>query len=107
MSNKIILKHGAGAPADGVLDEAELGFDTTEKKLYIGYSDNNVLKILPIESKSAYEYAKEGGYTGTEADFVEKLAKEYISKDETSSQKVQLTLEDGSTIIARIPIFLN
>jgi hypothetical protein len=31
--------------------------------------------------KSAYEYAKEGGYTGTEAEFAAKLAEEYPTPD--------------------------
>lgn len=33
------------------------------------------------DGKSAYEYAKEGGYTGTEAEFIEKLAEEIVIPD--------------------------
>lgn len=33
-----------------------------------------------LNGKSAYEYAKEGGYTGTEVDFSQKLAKEIPTK---------------------------
>ena len=36
MANKIQLKRGKGAPAAGVLDVGEPGFDLTNKKLYIG-----------------------------------------------------------------------
>ena len=36
MENKIIIKNGAGAPNNQVLDEAELGYDRTGKKLYSG-----------------------------------------------------------------------
>lgn len=43
MSNKIIIKSGNGAPGNGVLSLAELGFDITNKKVYIGHSDGNVL----------------------------------------------------------------
>ena len=32
------------------------------------------------DGKSAYQYAKDGGYTGTEAEFAEKLAKEFPTK---------------------------
>ena len=43
------------------------------------------------DGKSAYEYAKEGGYTGTETEFSEKLAKEYpekVSQLENDSQYI-------------------
>lgn len=33
------------------------------------------------DGKSAYEYAKEGGYTGTEAEFATKLAAEYLTSE--------------------------
>jgi hypothetical protein len=36
MENKIIIKNGAGAPNNQVLEEAELGYDRTGKKLYGG-----------------------------------------------------------------------
>ena len=41
MSNIIKIKRGAGKPADGVLKEGELGFDTTNKNLYIGSGNTN------------------------------------------------------------------
>lgn len=34
--NKIQIKRGSGAPGPGVLDVGELGWDTTNKKLYVG-----------------------------------------------------------------------
>ena len=34
--NKIQIKRGAGAPASGILDIGELGWDTANKKLYVG-----------------------------------------------------------------------
>lgn len=36
MANKIQIKRGSGAPASGVLDVGELGWDTTNKRLYVG-----------------------------------------------------------------------
>ena len=37
------------------------------------------------DGKSAYQYAQEGGYTGTEAEFAAKLAEEYIPNPPTAS----------------------
>lgn len=36
MANKIQIKRGSGAPASGILDVGELGWDTTNKRLYVG-----------------------------------------------------------------------
>lgn len=36
MSNTILIKNGSGKPSAGVLKNNELGFDTTNKNLYIG-----------------------------------------------------------------------
>ena len=49
MANKIIIKNGAGAPANDVLDIAELGFDTQNKRLYIGDSESTNLLLNPPE----------------------------------------------------------
>lgn len=48
--------------------------------LYIRDKDGKFTAIPCMkgdDGKSAYEYAKEGGYTGTEEEFAEKLASEY------------------------------
>ena len=42
MANKIIIKNGSGAPPSGSLAVAELGFDKTNKKVYIGHSDGPI-----------------------------------------------------------------
>ena len=42
MANKIIIKNGAGAPPADALSVAELGFDTANKKVYIGHADGPV-----------------------------------------------------------------
>lgn len=58
---------------------------------YIQYSSDNknwenLIALTEItgekgnDGKNAYQYAQDGGYTGTETDFAEKLAKEYPSK---------------------------
>ena len=46
------------------------------------YNGSNPLTVeIPVgaDGKSAYQYAKEGGYTGTEAEFAQKLAQEMLS----------------------------
>ena len=40
---------------------------------------NNWEEIPTIKGKSAYQYAVDGGYSGTEQEFAEKLAKEYVT----------------------------
>lgn len=50
------------------------------------------------DGKSAYEYAKEGGYTGTEAQFSAKLAEDIKSNAETWT----FTLADGSTVTKKV-----
>lgn len=40
--------------------------------------NGNIIEIPAIRGKSAYEYAKEGGYTGTEADFIKDLVKDDV-----------------------------
>ena len=39
-------------------------------------ADGTVHEIYALQGKSAYQYAVEGGYTGTEAEFAAKLAAE-------------------------------
>lgn len=48
MANKIIIKNGAGAPPSDALAVAELGFDTQNKKLYIGDTLETNLLINPL-----------------------------------------------------------
>lgn len=55
----------------------------------------NVIPIPSIRGKSAYEYAKDGGYTGTEEEFTEKLATDWATSGDVA--KIQ---EDIDTIMA-------
>jgi hypothetical protein len=50
--------------------------ETTMAILKIRDKDGKVTEILSIKGKSAYEYAKDGGYTGTEEEFAYKLNNE-------------------------------
>ena len=55
MSNIVKIKRGAGKPANGVLKEGELGFDTTNKGLYIGSDDTNNSVAEKINLKAKVE----------------------------------------------------
>lgn len=57
MSNIIKIKRGAGKPASGALKEGELGFDTTNKDLYIGSDDTNNFVAEKINLKAKVEGA--------------------------------------------------
>ena len=48
-------------------------------------TDGTVHEIYALQGKSAYAYAVEGGYTGTEAEFAAKLAAEIPSDDHINS----------------------
>lgn len=51
------------------------------------------------DGKSAYQYAVEGGYTKTEAEFAEKLAQEHLKNPNALTIKIGSTTVtyDGST----------
>lgn len=48
MANTIIIKNGAGAPPNDALVVAELGFDTQNKRLYVGDSLETNFLINPL-----------------------------------------------------------
>lgn len=50
--------------------------------------DGNRIRIPAVKGKSAYEYAVEGGYTGSEAEFIEKLAMDYDGEIDELSEKL-------------------
>ena len=51
MANKITIKNGDGLPANGTLDTAELGFDKTNEKLYVGSKDKKSVLISSSKIK--------------------------------------------------------
>lgn len=55
MANVIQIKHGTSQPVKGTLKSFELGFDETNKKLYIGDRDENPLKIPVIKENQHYK----------------------------------------------------
>lgn len=93
MANKIIIKNGAGAPGNGVLSTAELGFDTQNKRLYIGDSESTNLLLNPPEVTVDLEGANEGSANGINADTLGGLvASEYATKEYLIAEYA--TLED-------------
>ena len=53
-------------------------------KVRVKYPDGSEKEVpfgRGLNGKSAYEYAKEGGYTGTEEEFAAKLAAEYLTSE--------------------------
>lgn len=50
--------------------------------LIVKDKDGNEIPIPAMRGKSAYEYAKEGGYSGTEQEFKEKLSAEWAKKSD-------------------------
>lgn len=53
-------------------------------KMKVKYPDGSEREVSfgrGRNGKSAYEYAKDGGYTGTEAEFAQKLAAEYLTSE--------------------------
>ena len=85
----------AAAKASGEFDGAD-GITPTigeNGNWFLGNTDTN----KPSRGKSAYSYAQDGGYTGTEAEFAAKLAAESIDK---ALYVVNLTTTDGVTFSA-------
>ena len=52
-------------------------------------ANGTVYEIHALQGKSAYQYAKDGGYAGTEAEFAVKLAEEIPTVDSTLVQSGQ------------------
>jgi len=78
----IAKMNALSAEIDQKIDSLEMTDEQAQKAV------NNYLSKNPVkdgaDGKSAYEFAKDGGYKGTEAEFAEKLAMEVPSKEEFS-----------------------
>lgn len=62
--------------------------------LYIRDAQGKFVPVPALQGKSAYQYAQDGGYTGTEAEFAAKLAAEVYSKAETDAAISEATREN-------------
>jgi hypothetical protein len=58
IKNKIQLKRGPGAPSKGLLDVGEPGYDSKNKRLYIGNGVGNAPTAIPNEAYMSSEIAK-------------------------------------------------
>lgn len=65
--------HSSGKEGDSYLVSGNL-------YVWVGNEWSNVGNIQGPVGKTAYEYAKEGGYTGSEVEFAAKLAEETVAK---------------------------
>ena len=70
MSNRIKIKRGPGIPANGTLRAGELGFDTTNRELYIGTddTDNSVAEKIGLGSDLFPLAIDKGGTDATTAE---------------------------------------
>lgn len=71
--------------------------------LYIRDSNGNFIPVPAISGKSAYSYAVDGGYTGSEEEFAAKLAGEYSASDPSGDEVFELIVDvtlDGAADIA-------
>ena len=68
-------------------------------------ADGKVSDIPAIRGKSAYQYAVEGGYTGTEQEFSAKMAQESIPKNQGAANvgKILVVGTDGNLTLADLP----
>lgn len=55
---------------------------------------NNLISLSDLTGKSAYEYAKEGGYTGTEEEFSQKLKKEITDVDSILNEESENAIQN-------------
>lgn len=70
ITNKIQVKRGTGKPAQEILDEGELGYDTENKVLYIGNKDgehsqvgNGFINISQVKNSLTFLKADESSVT--------------------------------------------
>lgn len=71
-------------------------------------TDETGTKTVQIyDGKTAYEYAQEGGYTGTEEEFAEKLAKGYPNTSVTEYGAIDDDTPDDATITKNTTAFQN
>ena len=68
-------------------------------------TDGTVHEIYALQGKSAYQYAVEGGYTGTEAEFAAKLAKEKFANPNalTFAGAVTGSYDGSAAVTVEIP----
>lgn len=106
MSNTILIKHGAGAPTSEQLQPYELGFDKTDKKLYIGVEDGEP-ELLRPDSVAKADYADKA----QQADEAQKafadgngkiIAETYIQDLKIEEEKIIVTKNGEETEIGNI-----
>lgn len=98
MANTIIIKNGAGAPPNNALTVAELGFDTQNKKLYIGTKDG-AFDLISSGMNVNFEESAEGETNVINAGSLGGiLAENYATKSfvNSSINEILGVIENGS-----------
>lgn len=65
--------------------------------LKIKDQNGNIIPVPSIAGKSAYSYAQDGGYTGTESEFAEKLAAEWATAKSVSQLEQEIVDHENNT----------
>lgn len=96
MGNTILIKHGAGAPTSEQLQPYELGFDKTDKKLYIGVEDGEP-ELLRPDSVAKADYADKARY----ADEAQKASTDGNGKIIAETYIQDLKIEEEKIIVTK------
>lgn len=80
IKNKIQLKRGPGAPSKGLLDVGEPGYDSTNKRLYIGNGLDVDATAIPNEAYVSQKIA-EAAQSGSGVDLSAYATKEYVDDE--------------------------
>lgn len=67
--------------------------------LKIKDQNGNIIPVPSIAGKSAYSYAQDGGYTGTESEFAAKLAAEWATAESVSQLEQEIVDHTGDSDI--------
>ena len=102
MADKILLRAGKKANMPTLADR-EPAYVTDDNAIYVGTPGGN----KKVGGNSAYECAKQGGYTGTEAEFCTALANmlavlqtgKLKLTDEVTGTAYMLTAESGTLVL--------
>lgn len=92
IKNKIQLKRGEGAPSKGLLDVGEPGYDSKNKRLYIGNGLEVDATAIPNEAYVSQKIA-EAALSGSGVDLSAYATKEYVN-DELKNIEDNIDIDD-------------
>ena len=92
IKNKIQLKRGEGAPSKGLLDVGEPGYDSKNKRLYVGNGLDVDATAIPNEAYVSQKIA-EAALSGSGIDLSSYATKEYVN-NEIKNVEDNIDIED-------------